>query len=253
MAYDQKNMQTNGKIKILGFDCANRSLAWSLITIDVNIRNKISTAIAAVTEILNNNINTYADIKLVLGNLRAIMADFVVFESCGVADILCGQKLAEVNEVERTRALYTFLTTKDFRPDIVLIEKQPGKIGSGVNSGAIAVSNQICYHYIGTCSVHFVSPKLKNALSFHMDIDYDYFYECAVRKTMELRGRKLNLEEIGRCKYTAAKKHSAENFLYFIKIFSLEATIVGIKAQRYPDLADSFMQIIAWLKSQNMI
>ena len=48
--------------------------------------------------------------------------------------------------------------------------------------------------------------------------------------------------------YLANKNHTKSNFLYFLKTFKLEYVIDKIKAKNIDDLADSFMQIFAFIK-----
>ena len=47
--------------------------------------------------------------------------------------------------------------------------------------------------------------------------------------------------------YLANKNHTKENFLYFLKSFNLLHLIKNIKKKNYDDIADSFMQIIAYI------
>ncbi len=47
--------------------------------------------------------------------------------------------------------------------------------------------------------------------------------------------------------YLANKNHTKYNFLYFLKSFNLMHLIKNIKKKNYDDIADSFMQIIAYV------
>jgi hypothetical protein len=50
-------------------------------------------------------------------------------------------------------------------------------------------------------------------------------------------------------KYTANKNHCKANFLYWLKLYSLDGLLKenGIEKKNVDDIADAFMQMFGWL------
>ena len=53
--------------------------------------------------------------------------------------------------------------------------------------------------------------------------------------------------------YTANKQHTKHNFLYFLKTYNLMHIVDKVKKKNLDDLADSFMQIISFIKYKKNI
>jgi len=170
------------------------------------------------------------------------MDNFVTFKSQGVIDLIPGLK-TDCDPVLRTQRLAAFLNTIEISDDtIILIERQPNKIGSKANNKSTMVEHQIMYHYVNkpmnniiavgggvnggssTREVHLVSPHLKNKLKFGGRAITDYNTD----------------------KYRARKKHSKDMFLDLIKLTNNEHVIKGIRSKNLDDLADSALQAVAF-------
>jgi hypothetical protein len=197
-------------MRILSFDCANRSLAVCYADIDTNIYDNIADAmeekdIEKVAALINNYIN----IKILK-----------------VFDLTKGKKCTTI---ERSILLKACLTDLDkligAEHDCVLVEYQ-----MSANDKSRCVSQQIVYHYTGCAPVYLVGPTLKNKISFHPSMDHGSFMAKYASK------------------YTANKNHSKKNFLHWCKLFGQEECIKGIAKKNLDDVADAFMQILGWLE-----
>ena len=110
--------------------------------------------------------------------------------------------------------------------DIVLIENQP----EAINSPTFAVQSGIQMYY---CSqgirVELVNPREKNYINFDDSIHHSVF----VQECRDL--------------YSANKMHSCANFIHFAAHWNIEYMTRGL--EKYDDVADSFMQALAWFSS----
>lgn len=259
--------------QFLGFDCANKSLGYTLAYVNISLDSQISALKSNLLDILigssaadsfkkyceihaindaartliqknktskllNEAIvelqNTMSTDKTIINAIaRYILAAYEIsansfkYVSCGVADLIPGRKVKETKLLERTIPLKKFLSA--IKPDddaIVIIEEQP----STVNDKSNTVQDQICYEYCCSHNVKNILPKWKNRLCFGDGLSYE-----------EIRAKYKK-------KYTANKNHSKLNFLRFIEITGQEKMIEGVKKENYDDLADSCMQIIAYVK-----
>ena len=112
---------------ILSFDCANKSLAYSLVEIDIDslkkslekYPNKCKTPTG--NSVQNKKLHEiYIDIEEECKYIKYIKGD--------VVDLLNGEKVKDVNSVDRAKALRKFIDNTDFSIDKstkILIEKQP--------------------------------------------------------------------------------------------------------------------------------
>lgn len=222
------NNTTTQNTRILSFDCANKSLAYFSANFDlqylsryIELRNKVMLSqqkeaehIEAIANLLFfTQTNTFAE------NIKS-----------GVVDVLDGKKLNDTNLIERTKGLkqkldeiYSTMPT----PDLILIEAQPNK-----NHKSSTVQDQLCMYFINkNIKCMLIDSREKNRHCFDPNLHHDIFV-CKFHKT-----------------YTANKNHSKQNFLKFIKVFNIEHVLLGIKAENVDDLADSFMQLFAYLLS----
>jgi hypothetical protein len=127
---------------------------------------------------------------------------------------------------------------------IVVIEHQPPSIGNKfekkTNTKSTAVAYQLAFNY-ATCEPAFVDPKLKNNIELAPHLRFDIFLDVA-------KTRYKNLKD---AKYHARKDHSKANFLYLLDKFGLSHHVRGIPAAVMDDAADSFIQIFAYLRTNN--
>lgn len=244
----------------LGWDCANKSIAWAHITINTEIYNLISQQaelLLAATGlkladlrssvlihdaiITNGTINE--PIMQIFKDTNTILDTFLQIHDIGAADILKGRAVKDTTEMERTRALYDFLQNSNVRSDKIqnttpIIEHQPNKMGFGrtfkTNSKSTAVSHQLAFYYI-THDPCFIDPKLKNNIALSDDLTYNQFYT-------EAKSRYKNEKDV---KYYSRKKHSVANFQYLVHTFGLDHKIAHIPNSMMDDVADSFLQILA--------
>jgi len=257
--------------RFLGWDCANKSLAWSYIEIDTHIYSKL--------DILSNDIERLLDLYMgdgivdrvvnggaddgdilqwketlqdpelvrevcdILFVVDYFLSNFIKYLGSGVENLLGDRKVRDTSDSFRASALHAFLTTHplisttaaDFTGGTkVIIEHQPSKIGTKINSAATAVAMQLLFYYIRYEPI-LISPKLKNNLSLSDSLTLDHF----------TKGLKKN-------RYRACKNHSRENFIYLLSVFDLSHISDGILRKNMDDLADSTMQILAYTVKNKM-
>src|SRR5882762_1065708 len=121
-------MQTpKSHIRILSWDCAYKTLGWAIISVNCNIEQDVVDCAQKLLAATSVEAQFAAAIEY-----KNTITNWFRIESLGVDDILPGKLLAEVNSVERARALHRYLTTAahlhDLIPDIVLIEGQPAAL-----------------------------------------------------------------------------------------------------------------------------
>ena len=144
-----------------------------------------------------------------------------------VVDLNSEKKSKEIPIHEKAIALKNELTLFDDKiPNMeftVLIEYQ-----MSANYMTNAIFNMIAYHYAGRAIVHTVFPTLKNTIAFHPKLSHSYI--------LGLYGSN----------YTANKNHCKYNFMYFMIMFNYEHLCSSIKSKNIDDIADTFMQCIAF-------
>jgi len=238
----------------LGIDCANKTLAWSHMTINTSRLDILQeefiqrvTEFTTVGESSNEKDSINDDILLFLKEFRLKLAEVIVYHSCGVVDILAGKKVVDTDEVTRTRLLRKWLESSPVAQDklgpdvVILIEHQPPKIGLKMNNKSTLVEHQLVFYY-SNFNVVLVNPTVKNTMVFNGITLADY-------KRTFLTKRKSRQDAL----YAARKTHSKENFLYFVKVFRLEHLLTGVSKSCYDDLADSSMQIFAFNSNRTNI
>lgn len=232
----------------LSWDCANRTLAWSFITIDTHILSKLSILADNISELCGDKDLSKVlqqpefveDLLFIVGYARMFLREFISYKSIGVRDILKGKKVNETNDIERTVALHSFLTQQtELNPgsQTTIIEHQPAKIGTKTNTLSTAVGSQLAFYYVN-CNPILISPKLKNNITFREDLTYDAFLQREIPKHKSMRD----------ARYKAAKCHSKDNFLYLLSIFNLTHLVKDIPNAVMDDVADSTMQVFAYLR-----
>lgn len=235
----------------LGWDCANKSLAWSHVTVDTNIFYKLAVLLPDLVDATAKLCDQCDDNSVelcigVIGRFRSIMHGFLRYHSADVVDLLCGQKLEDVGEIDRTRALCDFLPSIDI--DIttthVIIERQ-NNIGKMVNRPSTAVSAQLAFYYtMQGCECSYIDPKLKNQLVLSPGLCVNDFIQRELAK---------NNKCLTSVKYNARKKHAKASFTYMLDVFGQSHVYERVPKTYHDDLADSTMEIIAYVKKEGLI
>lgn len=211
----------------LSIDVANKSLAISFIKyiklkylkVSINEYNNISQISNSLIK-FNNQIN-----------------DSISYYICEVIDLIPNKKVRNTSQLERTLALKLYLNKIQAKLNTyinkfnitqikVLIELQPS-----FNDKSRATFNQIIYEFSNSSiyQIKIMNASYKNSISLNKNLSYSNF----IKKYSN--------------NYLANKNHTKENFLYFLKTFNLLYLIKNIKKKNYDDIADSFMQAIAYI------
>ena len=149
-----------------------------------------------------------------------------------VFDLTQGKKLATS---ERTVLLKGCLTDVDVAVN-ALIEMHPKVLieyQMSINDKSRCVSNQVLYHYSGrfndcnSVGVHLVGPSLKNKVCFSGDEKYLHSTFMGMYASS----------------YTANKKHTSANLMYWLKKNDQLYIVKNIKKKNLDDIADAFVQI----------
>jgi len=206
----------------LSFDCANKTLAYMIVEINVNIIEEIRGEV-------RNEGKEYIKKKQKIKEIEKKLEKYIEFKKYGVVDVLNGKKIKNTTTIERTKMLKNKLDELNFLNCIdsnttIVIEKQPRLS----NFKSSTICDQIMM-YFADYNINLISPKLKNKISYNEKLRHEIF----------LRKYKT--------KYSADKNHSKSNFLYLLKIFKQESILSKIQKSSYDDIADSFQQIIAYI------
>lgn len=216
-------------MKFLSFDCANKSLAYTYMQIDTEFVDKTSVYLDVMNKFQKSGRNH--SILLLLYILVEDMINFIKFIDWGVIDVLAGRKVKEVNKADRKSALTRILGELP-QPDdntTILIERQP----TLMNHKTTNVQNDITEYYKNKfphSKIIIVDPKKKNKLNFTAD---NHIRE------------KIN-DNYSR-QYDANKQLAKVNMMEILKIFDMKDFLSGIKKSNYDDIADSKLQIFAYL------
>lgn len=191
----------------------------------------VATKSLAVIFLKKNELNLEGDIEKELNNLY-------VFYVCEVIDLIKDKKLKDTTLIERSKKLNEYITTLKERINKVIkdenikkikmiIEKQPK-----FNDKSSIIQNQLVYAFCGESiySIKLICPFYKNMVYLHKDLTYGKFIQ---------KYKKV---------YTAAKNHTKFNFIYYLTIFDKLHLIKDIKKKNHDDIADAFMQVIAFNK-----
>ena len=207
----------------LSIDVANKSLAVSFI-----YYTKINNI--NLSKINNNNISTLTDLNNKLQNI-------IQYYICEVIDLIPNKKVRNTTIIERSKALKEYLNTLKNRLNKYIIDLQINKIKflielqPSFNDKSRTTFNQILYEFCqeSIYKIKIMNACYKNCIYFNQNLIHSNF----IKKYSN--------------NYLANKNHTKENFLYFLKSFNLLHIIKNIKKKNYDDIADSFMQIIAYI------
>lgn len=219
----------------LSFDIANKSLATSYIYYN-----------NAPYENSYNQIKCNSDLALLLKKLNCInemINENFKYLYYNVKDLIPDKKVKDTTIIERSNGLKKYMSelksiiTESINKNnitkiYVLVEYQ---LSSNYNANAIY--NQIIYEFSNSYKednyiyeIIIMNPSYKNKIYFSKDLKHSIFIQ------------KYNNN------YMANKNHCKANFIYFLKSFNMQEVLKDIKAKNIDDLADSFMQIFAFIK-----
>ena len=254
--------------RFLSWDCGNKTLAHAHVSINTTILVQLAQVQARMTEWIkihekndpfgewiraNANLGAgvttpiitgaIAELQQIITQAKYIISSFIAFHSASVDDILCGKKVADVDEVERTIALSKFLEASSVSkaallredtiyhmPTHILIEHQPSKVGTATNNKSTMIGHQLMFYYVDR-SVSLVSPKLKNQIAL---IEFSTTYGGASTP------------------YYARKKHSKDTFLQLMNALGMQYVYANTPMSCMDDLADAVLQIFAYCKDKKL-
>jgi hypothetical protein len=206
----------------LSIDVANKSLAISFLEY-----NKL------INILPNNNIINYQDLIKFNNNLNNIIKYYI----CEVIDLLPNKKVKQTNIIDRSNALKLYLINLKERINdyivqnnilkiILLIELQPS-----FNDKSRTTFNQIIYEFSNykIYKIKIINPMYKNMIYFKKELHHSNFIKKYANN------------------YLANKNHTKENFIYFLDKYNMKDKLQNIKKKNYDDIADSFMQIFAYI------
>lgn len=218
---------------ILSWDCANKTLAWSYMRIDLDLYVDVKTRLIECTTC--NDPDTFRDTIL---SCNRDLDHVITYISKGVVDLLPGKKLCEVNDVQRTSLLAKWIAASPVAIDkldpstSVIIEAQPPRIGVMQNRSASAVQYQLMFYYVNFNTL-LLSPKLKNNTC-------DALYGKPVIEPGKKTASKA---------YRDRKKQTVETVTKLAALFNWENPFANLLAKSHDDLADSTMQALTAIQS----
>lgn len=233
--------------EILSFDCANKTLAFVYAQIDLNIHMKLDDATLRLLHNVKSNVGNEKFIDIISGGkielslklvtdflddmsvIMNILDNFVKVKKSGVIDVLSGLNISDTTNVFRIQCLHDTLNGLNIQTGfntIILIEEQPDV--RNVKSNEVEAALMMFYTIRGSRIVT-IDPTYKNKINLTPDIHRNVFL--------------TNCNSL----YQANKMHSSANFMYLLKLFKLDYMLDTLNGSKYDDLADSFMQIIAWM------
>lgn len=218
--------------EFLSWDCANRSLAWAKIRINLDFTTELKRLENEMTQISmrTDTDDLMACAESYITRVNKLLDESLVILELGAEDII-GKKVEDTNESERALALKTFLLRKNLSADFVIIERQPMKMGSKVNNKSSAVSFQLAYHYAELAPI-FVNPKVKNNITFSDKLSFSNYIEGVDDRNGQYRARKT---------------HARDSLRHFCKVFNY--SLAGIPAKYHSDIGDAVLQIFGAIQS----
>jgi hypothetical protein len=215
-------------MKILSFDCANRSLAICYMTINENLHEDIQNKLSEFDK--SSDISNQEHVLKMINPCITLIDNHVKIHLLKVFDLTKKKKCASEERAvllkQRLKEIDEMIIHHGY-PTQVLIEYQMVS-----NDKSRCVSQQILYHYtdlFNNCPVFIVGPTLKNKIYFAKHLEHSIFMEKYVRN------------------YTANKNHTKANLLHWLKLFKQEHFLKGVAKRNIDDIADAFMQIFGWL------
>ena len=225
----------------LGWDCAYKSLAHILITIDTNVINTIRSQLRIIIrDFLHDHDETH--LLAQINDMNKLFCTFIVIKSHGVVDLLNGKNIKDVDEVTRTKLLRQYVDQSEVaagklaHDTKIKIEYQPPKLGKfATNTVSTTVSHQLAMYY-SDFDIEFINSRIKNNITFTGPTFSDL--------VADLKPKYKNFKN---CQYTARKLHSKTNFRYLVEVFGREDIINETKKEFLDDIADAFMQLVQYV------
>lgn len=225
---------------ILSFDCANKSLGFTLATIDRRVLEKVRSLIERAKSVLLLSPLDINTCQQLLAEADEAIKGWVVVHACGVMDCLPGKKAQEVKVAERMVGLGAVLDSIDkimnivgVKPDVILVEDQHDSL----NSLSSSIAAGVCMNYRNYKCI-IMNPKLKNSISYSQELQWSVMHAHYLA-TSKSKNKK---------RYVTNKKHSLANFYYFIeKIIEKPDIADHVPKLFHDDLADSFQQMMAYV------
>jgi hypothetical protein len=235
-------------IKILSWDCAYKSLAYTYMYMDLEkinnliaILNNTTHQLANILQKIENNENYDSrclyEIYKSLCAIDQQLRDHDVYQfDINIADVLCNNKVDSLTEVSRSIYFKKWMSNfkhRDLQNATILIEHQPIKLSNIANNNiattlSSVIANQLLYHYINdTNTVLYMDPKLKN---FDLYADIKFADYVAKYKT----------------KYIARKKHAHDNFCRIMAANNIPINHLAVDTLH--NIADSYMQMLAYFR-----
>lgn len=231
---------TSGIKRIFSFDCAVKNFGYCIA--DCMHPSEVLKIIQAAARLLREHIGNTKKQTLLkdITTINSAIDNVLVIKAVNRINVgldLEGKTKPDPYAIKMfLESLHTFGI-----PDLVLIERQ-----MTVNFNAFAVLNYIEYHFAGSARIQIVNPADKNMITLDKNNgDYEKFV-------------------IGHTLYTANKKHSEHNFIYFLtKIASAESKkningedmrhcdiVARLKNTKVNDMSDAFMMVlVAFLRN----
>lgn len=235
----------------LSWDCATKSLAYSLVKIQFDMNaalidcakkyaitpngHKFEQIIDYIltTPTNENTLSLYLEVA-------QIMRGFITIVDTNVFDLVPDKKSDDISEVERITALKKTLNELNFNVpiDYVLIEHQPIKlcntIKTATNIKSSTISHCLVYHYAEHNPI-LVDPRLKNSISFAPHLSFDTI----------LNNQKEIRTSSSAAVYCARKKHSKQSLKYFAE--KTNTNIKHVSPTYYDDIGDALLQVLGYI------
>jgi hypothetical protein len=250
-------------VRIFCFDVAIKNIGFCYIEYNglwIDEMKKFNEELRCLGE-------TASEIASVLNKFDVFLRGIIKVVKCGVYDISGGEKVnmshvGQVSLAKKLKMLLNQIVGEYGNPDYLLVENQMGP-----NDIMRVLNGQIIYHFAdgegnvkfgggsggGECGggseggegddskkqevrsnnvkIVVLGSSLKNTISLGTDLQYDKY----ISKWS---------------KYTANKKHTADNFLEFIERMGLK--IEMNKGQKINDISDAFMLSLGFIKKNLM-
>jgi hypothetical protein len=217
-------------VRILSFDCANKSLAAVGVEWDDNWRDKYVNELRRIHSLYKGNLHNIQSINELYNELR--MLEKETYKQWDIkytlfCDLLPGKKVVDTKPNERCIALKNKIAeiNRNFPdPDIVLIEDQmtPNEKSRGVF---------YCLVYEYYTKVVIMDPKRKNSFNFGAGCLNEYILKYSSA-------------------WAANKAHVKENFKKFLKLVDREDIIK--KHKIITDVGDALFQLIGYTYSKSV-
>jgi hypothetical protein len=241
-------------MRLLGIDCATKSLAVSIVDFNENWQTDLKAIQEKYTNLLDDA-SSMEKVDILQENIQSIKQCFdsmIQLEYVNVFDLLPGMKVKEASvelRMSRLKAIIHFIKNKFPNIDKVLVEYQ-----MSANDKSRNISTALIYAFaepndnfinfgetnnfekVGHSSkVEMVGPSLKSKVYFG-----------AGGKVQNFRKKYMN-------NYTANKSHSKYNLLKWLEEYNCLDLIKNIPKKNLDDVADSFLMTYAWCLKEHKV